>query len=242
MDLLQVLFSSLFLSSFYFLYPSVLTKPVVIWFLGGVAWSTGSGYGRWLGVGLALSSLGDIFLALEDYQGVDAFIPGLVSFLLAHVVYIAALRQPLASSSSSSPSSSSIAVAVAVYLLAVLANLVPAAEASLRLPIIVYASAIGAMAFFAVNRWARRGQGSAAGGGGEVVQESSAWLCLLGALSFVSSDTVLAFNKFYAPIPHAHLIVMVTYYLGQTLLASSALPLTLPLTANNRKEKEKKKD
>lgn len=216
MDLLQVLFSSLVLSSLYFLQPSVLTKPVVIWFLAAVTWRTGTAYGRSLGMGLALSSLGDIFLALEDYQGVDAFIPGLVSFLLAHLVYIAALRQPLVASWPA------IAAAVAAYLLVVLANLVPAAESSLRLPIIVYASAIGAMAFFAVNRWARRGQGSAAGGG-EAVQESSASLGLLGALFFVSSDTVLAFNKFFAPIPRAHLIVMVTYYAGQTLLAASAL-------------------
>ena len=41
------------------------------------------------------------------------------------------------------------------------------------------------------------------------------------AAVFVASDSALAYNKFRAPLPHGHLIVMLTYYVAQTLLTLS---------------------
>jgi len=44
-----------------------------------------------------------------------------------------------------------------------------------------------------------------------------------GALLFFISDTVLALNKFVAPIPNGRVIVMITYHLGQILIAMGAM-------------------
>ena len=43
---------------------------------------------------------------------------------------------------------------------------------------------------------------------------SNNWL-ILGGVSFVISDSLLGFNKFYSPITNAHLLIMVSYYLAQ---------------------------
>ena len=42
---------------------------------------------------------------------------------------------------------------------------------------------------------------------------------LVGALLFIVSDTILAYNKFVSPLPMAKVMVMVTYYAGQYFIA-----------------------
>eukprot|EP01033_Poteriospumella_lacustris_P004543 gene4543-3248_t len=44
---------------------------------------------------------------------------------------------------------------------------------------------------------------------------------LLGSLAFVTSDTILSFNTFYMDIKNSGILIMVTYYLGQLLIAAS---------------------
>ena len=43
-----------------------------------------------------------------------------------------------------------------------------------------------------------------------------------GSILFAFSDFVIAVNKFYTPVPGAHLLIMVTYYAGQYGIAASA--------------------
>ena len=50
----------------------------------------------------------------------------------------------------------------------------------------------------------------------------SGMLALAGALLFMSSDGVLAFDRFARRFPAAYAVVMVTYYAAQTLIAASA--------------------
>ncbi|MBO6635506.1 MAG: hypothetical protein JJ937_13295, partial [Parvibaculum sp.] len=47
----------------------------------------------------------------------------------------------------------------------------------------------------------------------------------LGAVLFVISDSVIALDKFRAPVPYRGPIVWVTYYGGQALMALSLLSL-----------------
>lgn len=49
-----------------------------------------------------------------------------------------------------------------------------------------------------------------------MLQRSS--LYALGALIFVFSDFILAWNRFVEPIPEADLLILVPYFLGQWLL------------------------
>jgi uncharacterized membrane protein YhhN len=37
----------------------------------------------------------------------------------------------------------------------------------------------------------------------------------IGGISFVVSDALIAFDKFYTPIEHSKIMVMVTYYVAQ---------------------------
>lgn len=61
-------------------------------------------------------------------------------------------------------------------------------------------------------------------------------LTLSGATVFVISDTILAFNKFVIPgkLPNGHLIVMITYYLAQTLIT---LSISVPPIVTAKKDK-----
>lgn len=49
-----------------------------------------------------------------------------------------------------------------------------------------------------------------------ILQRSS--LFALGAIFFVFSDFILAWNKFVEPVPYRHYLVLVSYYLAQWLL------------------------
>jgi alkenylglycerophosphocholine hydrolase len=44
---------------------------------------------------------------------------------------------------------------------------------------------------------------------------------ILGAVLFLASDSVLAWDKFVRPLAHGHLVVMITYHLAQTALVVS---------------------
>lgn len=154
-----------------------------------------------IGAGLAFSAAGDVFLEVEG--GRQAFfLSGLVSFLVGHLAYIGAfsigLRRsdilPLAIGS------------MAAYALGMFLFLMPHLPAALLGPVAVYAAVIAAMAVCALSRPApttsHKGRWSKMSG-------------VVGALTFVVSDSVLAVNKFAFPVPAGKDIVMVTYYLGQ---------------------------
>lgn len=206
MDLSKTLLVSLALSGLYFLKETVFIKPIAIWFLSYRCFDEKTAYGKHLGIGLLLSSLGDILLEVDDEFGVDLFIPGLVSFLLAHILYIYALKEPLQSGFWL------ILAAVLVYVYIVLSTLLPKVGSDLRIPVGVYGCVIGAMAFFAVNRCLS-----------SKYNLTSRVCAAIGAISFVSSDTLLAFDKFSSPINNAKHLVMLTYYAGQILIALSCI-------------------
>jgi uncharacterized membrane protein YhhN len=44
-----------------------------------------------------------------------------------------------------------------------------------------------------------------------------------GAISFVLSDSILAFNKFYQPVPLSGFLIMATYLYAQWALVRSCL-------------------
>eukprot|EP01031_Cornospumella_fuschlensis_P038559 gene38559-46868_t len=163
-------------------------------------------YGKWIGMGLILSSFGDIFLELDDEKVADLFVPGLVSFLIGHLLYIKGLKEPLMKGYQF------VLGVLAIYLLGMTSLIVPMAEAMLKVPIVVYASVICTMVFYSINR-ASNNQHSI----------TSQRLAAAGAVVFAVSDTILALDRFYTPIETAKTLVMVTYYLGQTLIAASTL-------------------
>jgi uncharacterized membrane protein YhhN len=148
--------------------------------------------------GLICSLAGDIFLMLPR----DAFLPGMVSFFLAHLLYIAAFTRPHGWSFAP----------VALALLAIFgvgyAVLLWPKLGALRLPVLAYIAAILIMAWQAIGRW-------------QVMGTPAAGRAALGALSFVVSDASLAWDRFRGRFQAAPAVVLGTYYLAQTSIAWS---------------------
>ena len=154
-------------------------------------------YGRTILAGLALSLVGDVLLMLPA----DLFLPGLVSFLLAHIAYIWAFSR----GGSWRPSAG--AVCLAVYGAAVYVWLRPGLGA-LRWPVLVYLAVICTMGWQALDRWRAR-------------RDRAAVLAAAGALLFIASDTALAVNRFGRPFAAAPLVVLTTYFAAQWCIARS---------------------
>jgi len=183
-------------------------KPLTTALIIVRAWPRGAdvpGTRRALRLGLALSLLGDIAL-LWPRQG---FLPGLVAFLLAHIAYIVAftrqhrfLAQPVALTS------------YALAAGAILALLWPTIPAALRAPVACYVLALTAMsAQTAVVGLASQGDDVRRGR-----------LLMLGGALFMTSDALLATNKFALPLPAANLWILGTYWAAQWCIASWLMP------------------
>lgn len=160
---------------------------------------------------LTFSWIGDIILLFADRDEMY-FIVGLVAFLISHVVYIITFSKQLKIRTQKNKAVFWIGVTVIiVYLLTMLTILLPSLG-DLKIPVFVYALVISTMLLFAFK-------------GFLIWEEPANWYILLGAIIFVSSDSILAFDKFYAPIIQGSFLIMVTYLLAQYLIVRGVLNL-----------------
>lgn len=155
-----------------------------------------------LALAFLFSSLGDLFLALKG--DTRNFMRGLVAFLVSHLFYISVMV-PLASAPETLPAKA-LSLAVGLGAIALYFRLAPALG-RMKLPFGAYLVAILVMALAAL-----------------AIPAGQPWLGL-GAVLFVISDSVIAFDKFRAPVPYRGLVVWTTYYAGQALMALSLLAL-----------------
>lgn len=158
-------------------------------------------YRLWIALGLGVSLLGDALLALPQ----DCFVAGLVVFLCAHLAYVIAYLQRSRSPAWTWLSCAVLAVSGFLYLLDSRAELGP-----MRGPVYAYAIVIGAMLWRA---------GSLAR-----LDRAGRW-ALLGALLFVASDMLLAWNRFVAPDAFRGTLSILLYWAGQWGIATSAVLL-----------------
>ena len=160
---------------------------------------------RWIVVGLVFSLAGDVAL-LWPVQG---FLAGLVAFLLGHLSYLVALTRRVRFGASP-PAFGAWAVVAA----SVLAGLWHGVPAELRVPVLVYVCALGAMAAQATSAWlARRGAADAA-----------RWRTVAaGGALFVLSDAILAADKFVGGVPMPTLWNLSIYWLAQWFIACAAV-------------------
>ncbi len=160
---------------------------------------------------LILSWLGDVILLFTDL-GEIYFILGLVCFLTAHIVYcILFNKQRRIRKKQNKPLFILGSILIAIYLIGMVSVLMPHLG-ELEIPVSIYASVISIMLLFAFN-------------GFLVWEKPGNQLVFLGALFFVISDSILAVNKFYAPIPKSSFFIMLTYLLAQYLIVVGALKL-----------------
>ena len=132
------------------------------------------------------------------------FIVGLLSFLLAHVLYIFVFNIKR-----TNRNVVRVILPLVLYALALLFLLIKGLN-QLLIPVIVYMIAILAMVVFAFLRK-------------DNVPNQSYAMVMIGAIFFVISDSILAINKFYKPIAYAHLLIMATYALAQYLITLGVL-------------------
>lgn len=153
---------------------------------------------------LFFSLMGDILLMFVE-QNPLFFICGLIAFLLAHVMYILVFIKNRKPSQKVLP----IIVVLLIYgsgLFYVLKD----GLGEMLIPVITYMLVILTMATTAFLR-----NGS--------VPSQSYKLVLLGAVLFLISDSLLALNMFYKPIPLASIGIMVTYALAQFFIVFGIL-------------------
>ncbi|MEO8123558.1 MAG: lysoplasmalogenase [Burkholderiales bacterium] len=184
-------------------------KPATTLLIIAWAWPRGADaptVRRWVRIGLWLSLAGDVFL-MWPQQG---FLPGLVSFLLAHLAFIVAFTRRVPIVARSQP------FALYAFVAAVLLwQLWPGVPAALRRPVLAYVVCLAAMAAQAGVVWL-----VARGSEGEALARNAA----IGGVLFMASDTLLAFNKFNAPIPLSALLILATYWAALSLIAASLSP------------------
>lgn len=154
--------------------------------------------------GLALSLVGDVLLMLP----VDLFVPGLIAFLLAHLCYIVAFA-----AGSNGRARAMAFLPVAVVAAVNLAGLLPQVAAPLKAPVVVYTLVLGTMAAFALARAFTPAIAHAT--------PRSARMGAVGAVCFMISDSLLAWDKFGGGLPMSALTVLGTYYVAQWCIAQS---------------------
>lgn len=153
--------------------------------------------------GLVWSLAGDVALMLPAEVLPAGFLIGLGSFLVAHLFFLRAfLRDARLFGTRWVPLALVAACAVN------LAILWPGLAADLRGPVIAYMLCLVAMSAQAISRALALG-----------TRESH--LAAAGSLLFVLSDTLLAYDRFHAPLAAAPLLILATYYGALWLIASS---------------------
>ena len=181
-----------------------LTTLLILWLALSTQPAVDARYRRAVLAGLVLSLIGDVLLMLPG----DHFVPGLVAFLLVHVCYIVAFAH----------GSSGKARAVGFLVVAVvaggnLAGLLPRVDEALRMPVLAYVAVLATMAAFALARMWTPAVAHAL--------PRSARVAAIGAVLFMVSDSLLAWDRFAGGVPARALMVLGTYYAAQWCIARS---------------------
>jgi uncharacterized membrane protein YhhN len=186
-----------------------ITKPALMILLAAYAYQEMKpNFRKWdkfLLLALFSSWLGDVFLmASADIF----FLLGLGAFLITHIFYILIFKRDF---QLTDKVNFSLAFGMlALYGLGLLKNLLPNLPSDMHIPIAIYAFTILTMVITAVGRK------------GNVSRESHN-LVLIGAVSFMISDSLIAMNKFVSEIPNANIWIMLLYMVGQLLIVKGYL-------------------
>jgi len=170
---------------------------------------------------LCFSWFGDLYLIQSEIE--IYFLFGLVAFLIAHIFYTIAFvkckdvnheipivkKYPLFGIGF-------LAIGAGVFI-KIKDNL-----GDMEIPVLVYIAAIILMGVMALNRYNK-------------VEKDSFWLILLGALLFIFSDSIIAFNKFNGYIPNARVYIMTCYILAQYLITRGAIRQVISVNKRDKK-------
>ena len=148
--------------------------------------------------GLVCCLVGDVFLMFTEKW----FQAGLISFLIGHVVYLAAFTSGIGFGFSW------WLILPFVFYGVIMLRILWPHLGKMRLPVLIYIAVIVVMVWQAWERYHRMGQ-------------SSPLLASIGAVLFLISDSILALNKFRKRLNYAHAYILSTYFCAQCLIGLS---------------------
>lgn len=177
-----------------------------------------AGFNRMVLAALVLSFFGDCFLLYAGY-GNSLFIYGLVSFLVAHILYSMAFFRDF----KNNPQASKIYGHLMLFVMGIFSlsyyTWIRDYLNELRVPVLAYMFVISMMGILAGYRFRR-------------VNLASFRLIYLGAIFFILSDSTLAYNKFVFPFPYSGVVIMGTYMLAQYLITMGAVERVVTAGSN----------
>lgn len=179
-----------------------LFKSLPILLLAGIAFTQLTSPLREFVTGaLLLSAGGDIALATDHKR---SFVLGLGLFLLAHVAYAFGFLQSARLTQTAGFQGSTVWLLLSIGIFAVgMAGYLYPHLGKLKIPVLIYVGAIALMGISAV------------------LFTPFTPLLIFGTVIFMSSDSMIALDKFVAPLQYRDWLVMGTYYLAQFLILFS---------------------
>lgn len=177
-----------------------LLMPALIFYFVGT--TSASPLNRYITIALFFSFMGDTLLMFQGENELF-FLGGLVSFLIAHVVYI------IINMSAKNVMEKGLKpqwqdIIFVIYGLAIF-SVIKNGLGEMYIPALVYTVIICLMAITARKRWKKS-------------DNESFWFVMMGACSFLASDSLLAVNKFVGEFQMDRPAIMITYLLAQYLM------------------------
>ena len=152
---------------------------------------------------LMFSLIGDVLLMFVN-KSANFFMSGLVAFLIAHIMYISVFYKSRNKTANKLP----IIVILLIYASGLFYFLIDGLGEML-IPVLLYLLVILTMATTAFIR--------------KRSNRDSYKLVFVGAVFFMISDSLLALNKFYEPLPFSNISIILTYALAQYLIVLGIL-------------------
>ena len=186
-----------------------VTKPLlmpllVVYFIFN-ARSFISSLEKWIVLALLFSWAGDVLLMFESMNGIF-FIFGLVAFLIAHIFYILFYENVIRKEGLKK--NYWWFLPVIIFYVSLIYILSPHLG-DMKLPVRIYGIVISYMLIQALQT-------------GRIKDLGAATLMISGAVLFITSDSVLAINKFYESFEYAGIAIMLTYGIAQLLIILGA--------------------
>mgnify|MGYP003334667773 CR=1 FL=1 len=186
----------------------IFTKPLIIPLLGLTYYfSLDKKPSMWKDavlLALLFSWFGDILLQKESM-----FVPGLICFLTAHIFYIYFFVRTSSKNTSYFKLRPVMLIAVLAYLIEFMYLLWPSLGA-MKLPVLIYGITISTMLSAAIWQYQK-------------LDDRTSLFLIIGATLFVTSDSILAINKFSSPFESAGVFIMTTYILAQLFIVLGAI-------------------
>jgi len=173
-----------------------VSKPLTLLALIGAAvasWSHAGDAAPWLLAALTFSLAGDVFLMLPG----NLFVPGLASFLVAHICYVVAFEPDLPDDVGAWLVVAFVLGVGAALFVRLLRGLRDKALTELLVPVAAYSIAISLMLYSAVTH---------------------SFVAAVGAAFFYVSDSLIGWTRFVGTVPHGSVLIHVTYHVAQVLL------------------------